>query len=130
MFYRLHLVKALTIHPRFYGPQLRQTLTDELKRKVEGSCDGSNGYIFAVISVLDYGEPTIPNDGSGKARFTCTYDCVVMRPFKGEVLDCTVSQATAVRSFVSSLRAAATRSDVVSFLISPFLKRRTLALMC
>ena len=106
MFYRMRLTKLLTVHPRHYGPMLQQTLADELRRKVEGSCDGSYGYILAVISVLDYGEPSIPNDGSGKARFVCSYDCVVMRPFKGEVIDCTVSLATAVRSIHPSAQPA------------------------
>lgn len=43
-------------------------------------------------------QPKIPVDSGGSARFRCTYDCVVMRPFKGEVIDCAATQVTAVRS--------------------------------
>lgn len=56
MFYRLQLQKSLVLQPRFYGPKLQETLADELRRQVEGSCDGTHGYIFAVIKVIDYGE--------------------------------------------------------------------------
>ncbi len=33
----------------------------------------------------------VKRDGSGKATFDVTYLCMVLRPFKGEVVDCIVT---------------------------------------
>lgn len=61
---------------------------------MEGSCNARYGYIVLVTSVTDVGPPMIADDGTAAAKFRVTYDCVVMRPFKGEVIDCVVTQAT------------------------------------
>lgn len=39
----------------------------------------------------------IRQDGSGFATFKATFQCITYRPFKGEVLDCVVSQVNKVR---------------------------------
>jgi hypothetical protein len=38
----------------------------------------------------------IRRDGSGFATFKATFQCITFRPFKGEVLDCVVSQVNKV----------------------------------
>lgn len=38
----------------------------------------------------------IRQDGSGFATFKATFQCITFRPFKGEVLDCVVSQVNKV----------------------------------
>jgi len=38
----------------------------------------------------------IRQDGSGFATFKATFQCIAFRPFKGEVLDCVVSQVNRV----------------------------------
>jgi DNA-directed RNA polymerase subunit E'/Rpb7 len=40
----------------------------------------------------------IRNDGSGLATFEVKYNCLVFRPFKGEVLDAVVTDVNKVRS--------------------------------
>lgn len=40
----------------------------------------------------------IRQDGSGFATFKATFQCITYRPFKGEVLDCMVSQVNKVCS--------------------------------
>ncbi len=36
-------------------------------------------------------------DTSAFAKFTVTYECIVFRPFKGEVLDCVVTSVNKAR---------------------------------
>lgn len=43
-------------------------------------------YIISVVQITSVGEGKImPSDGS--AKFKCAYTAVVMKPFKGEVVD-------------------------------------------
>ena len=45
-----------------------------------------NRYIISVVQITSVGEGKImPSDGS--AKFKCAYTAVVMKPFKGEVVD-------------------------------------------
>jgi DNA-directed RNA polymerase subunit E'/Rpb7 len=45
----------------------------------------------------------ISTDGSGRAVFTLTYRCIVMRPFPGEVVDCEVVSVNQVDLKLHSL---------------------------
>ena len=46
-------------------------------------------YIIAVVAINEIGEgKVLPS--TGQARFKCEYTCVVMKPFKGEVVDAKV----------------------------------------
>lgn len=51
---------------------------------------GSYGYVVGVIGVLGIGTGMI-RDGTGYVTFPIKYECVVFRPFKGEVLEAVVS---------------------------------------
>lgn len=53
-------------------------------------------YIIAVVAVTNIGTGRImPSDGS--AKFQCEYTAVVMKPFKGEVVDGKVTIVNKVR---------------------------------
>ena len=39
----------------------------------------------------------IRQDGTGLATFTIEYQCIVCRPYKGEVMDCIVASVNKVR---------------------------------
>jgi DNA-directed RNA polymerase II subunit RPB7 len=43
-------------------------------------------YIISVITINDIGEGKIM-PSTGQARFKCVYTAIVMKPFKGEVVD-------------------------------------------
>ncbi len=63
--------------------------------KVEGTVSGKHGFVAAVPEVLEYGRGAI-REGTGFATFKVKYYCIVMRPVKGEVMDCVVTSVNKV----------------------------------
>lgn len=63
-------------------------------------------YIIAVVAVTNIGTGRImPSDGS--AKFQCEYTAVVMKPFKGEVVDGKVTIVNKVSFFLAAAFLAA-----------------------
>ena len=67
-----------------------------LDAQVEGTCSGKHGFIICVTGMGNVGKGSI-REGLGTALFKVQYSCVVLRPFKGEVIDCVVSSVSKVR---------------------------------
>ena len=59
MFYHISLEHEIMLHPRYFGPQLMDTVKQKLVSEVEGTCTGKYGFVIAVT--------TIDNIGSGSA---------------------------------------------------------------
>ena len=98
VFFKKQLVKALRVPPKSLGPTIRQTVRDLLVADVEGTCiDGA--FVVAVVSIDKFGDGYI-EPLEGYVRFDITYNAIMMKPFKNEILDSTVSQVTAVRGGV------------------------------
>lgn len=70
----------------------------DVNAQVEGTCSGKYGFIICVTGMGQVGKGSI-REGSGTALFKVQYSCVVLRPFKGEVLDCVVSSVNKVWCF-------------------------------
>ena len=68
--------------------------------QVEGTCDGDYGYIVAVLNILDKSKGLL-KDSTGFASYQVKYACVVLRPFRGEVMDVLVSSVSKVSAGVS-----------------------------
>lgn len=99
MFYHLKLHTTVDLPPKYFGPKLRETIIDYVKAEAQGKCSRQNGYIICVQSVDDIGQGKIRQDGTGIATFDVTYSAIVMRPFKGEVLDCVVASVNKMGFF-------------------------------
>ncbi len=93
-FFVVTLSRRVHIHPRFFGVKLHDILTKRLVMDVEGTFEGRYGFIVAVLQVSNGIPPGELEDHSGFAVFPLTYQAVVFRPFKGEVLDSVVSKVT------------------------------------
>ena len=106
MFFLVEQFKELEVHPRFFGPKLREEIERRLRQEVEGTCNGEFGFILAVISVLDTGKGLI-REGSGSAVFNLRYKCICMKPFKGQVMDVVVTSVNKVSATPSVKRRAA-----------------------
>jgi DNA-directed RNA polymerase II subunit RPB7 len=91
MFFHILLHRNLQLHPRHFGPNLRNTLIQKLHTEVEGTCSGRYGFIVMVTSIASVGLGKI-NDGTGLVTFPIAYRAIVFRPFKGEVVDAVVTQ--------------------------------------
>ncbi|KAI9790178.1 MAG: DNA-directed RNA polymerase II subunit [Peltula sp. TS41687] len=85
MFFLYELERVIALHPSFFGPRIKEYLTNKLLDDVEGTCNGQY-YVVCVMDVYDITEGRIL-PGSGVAEFTVHYRAVVWRPFKGETVD-------------------------------------------
>lgn len=101
MLYMIALERELELQPRFFGPRLREVLEQKLISEVEGTCSGKHGFIICVTGMGNVGKGSI-REGLGTALFKVQYSCVVLRPFKGEVIDCVVSSVSKVGFFADA----------------------------
>jgi len=78
---------------------MRTYLKRKLLSDVEGTVSGQYGYIICVLDnhKIDIGAGKIV-PGVGLAEFTVTYQAIIFKPFKGEVVDGTVTTVNKVRT--------------------------------
>lgn len=100
MYFLYDLERTITLHPSFFGPRVKEYLTNRLLEDVEGTCTGSY-YIICVMDAYDISEGRVV-PGSAVAEYTVHYRAVVWRPFKGE----TVGHALKQSHINQALRAA------------------------
>ncbi|BEI92543.1 uncharacterized protein CcaverHIS019_0501710 [Cutaneotrichosporon cavernicola] len=86
MFFLRQLTHNILLHPSYFGAQLEEYVRQKLYEDVEGTCNGKYGYIISVVTINDIGEGKVM-PSTGQARFKCVYTAIVMKPFKGEVVD-------------------------------------------
>ena len=90
MFYHIQLDHEVLLHPRYFGPQLMETVKQKLFGEVEGTCTGKYGFVIAVTTI-DNIMPGIIQPGQGFVVYPVKYKAIVFRPFKGEVLNAVLS---------------------------------------
>ena len=95
MFYHIALEKEILLHPRYFGPQLLETVKQKLFTEVEGNCTGKYGFVVAVTSIDNIGAGIIL-PSRGFVQYPIKYKAIVFRPFKGEVVDAIVTQVNKV----------------------------------
>ncbi|GLH00707.1 Uncharacterized protein GBIM_07000 [Gryllus bimaculatus] len=98
MFYHISLEHEILLHPRYFGPQLLETVKQKLYTEVEGTCTGKYGFVIAVTTIDNIGSGLI-QPGQGFVVYPVKYKAIVFRPFKGEVLDAVVTQVNKVGMF-------------------------------
>ncbi|TVU19308.1 hypothetical protein EJB05_35449, partial [Eragrostis curvula] len=101
MFFHIVLERNMQLHPRHFGPHLRDKLVSKLIKDVEGTCSGRHGFVVAITGVEDIGKGLI-REGTGYVTFPVKYQCVVFRPFKGEILEAVVTMVNKVEPLASS----------------------------
>ncbi|GFG33738.1 hypothetical protein Cfor_05480 [Coptotermes formosanus] len=97
-FRAISLEHEILLHPRYFGPQLLETVKQKLYTEVEGTCTGKYGFVIAVTSIDNIGAGLI-QPGQGFVVYPVKYKAIVFRPFKGEVLDAVVTQVNKVGMF-------------------------------
>ncbi|KAI8424899.1 hypothetical protein MSG28_006819 [Choristoneura fumiferana] len=88
---QISLEHEILLHPRYFGPQLLDTVKQKLYTEVEGTCTGKYGFVIAVTTIDNIGAGLI-QPGQGFVVYPIKYKAIVFRPFKGEVLDAIVTQ--------------------------------------
>ena len=51
MYFQVTLKRNMLLHPRNFGPKMREVLRANLKKEVEGTCNGRYGYIVLVTKI-------------------------------------------------------------------------------
>ncbi|XP_062510507.1 DNA-directed RNA polymerase II subunit RPB7 [Corticium candelabrum] len=101
MFYHVQLEHEIVLHPRYFGPNLLDTVKRKLFAEVEGSCTGKHGFVIAVTTIDNIGVGFV-QPGQGFVKYPIKYKAIVFRPFKGEVLDAVVTQVNKVGLFTEA----------------------------
>lgn len=95
---QISLEHEILLHPKYFGPQLMETVKQKLYTEVEGTCTGKYGFVIAVTTIDMIGSGII-QPGQGFVVYPVKYKAIVFRPFKGEVLDAVVKQVNKVGMF-------------------------------
>lgn len=51
MFYHIPLDHEICLHPKYFGPDLLETVKRKLFNEVEGTCTGKYGFVVAVTTI-------------------------------------------------------------------------------
>ncbi|MXQ90722.1 hypothetical protein E5288_WYG016086 [Bos mutus] len=97
-FRSISLEHEILLHPRYFGPNLLNTVKQKLFTEVEGTCTGKYGFVIAVTTIDNIGAGVI-QPGRGFVLYPVKYKAIVFRPFKGEVVDAVVTQVNKVGLF-------------------------------
>ena len=78
MFYHISLEHEIMLHPRYFGPQLMDTVKQKLFTEVEGTCTGKYGFVIAVTTIDSVGAGLI-QPGQGFVLYPVKYKAIVFR---------------------------------------------------
>jgi len=77
------------MHPSSFGPRLHEEIKKALYQEVEGTIDPRYGFVIAVTKVQEIPLGEVQEGGS--VKFNVTYQAIIFRPFRNQVLDAVVS---------------------------------------
>jgi len=99
MYFVISDKKSIAMRPCDLGPFFLQRLEARLRYDLEGSLSKNHdGTIVHIFRVTDRSKPRI-QDGTGFAVVDVSFEAIVFRPFKNEVIDCVVSEVTRLGFF-------------------------------
>ncbi|KAJ5899949.1 hypothetical protein N7495_004693 [Penicillium taxi] len=89
MFFLKQETKTISLHPSYFGPNMRDYLTARLHEEEEGRCTGEY-FVIAVMDTVEVGDGrVIPSDGN--AEYNIQYRAIIWKPFRGETVDAIVT---------------------------------------
>lgn len=98
VFFQQTLTRTVVMHPQFLGRDLKNEIFKRLKAEVEGMSVGESGYLIAVVTVHDEGTSKgLIDHLTGFVKYRVSFDAVMFRPFRNEVMDLVVSTVSQVR---------------------------------
>lgn len=80
--------------PSTFGPNLHEQIRQRVYREVQGTVDGRYGFIIMITTVQPIPRGQIQE--GGHAVFPVTYQAIVFKPFRGEVLETIVERVEAI----------------------------------
>ena len=97
MYYLKELQHSLKLNPAFFTSDLREHLKKRLLAEVEGSCTGRYGFIICILKITNIDKGLINLEGF--AEYKLKYLGIVFKPFRGEVVEGTVSSVNKMGFF-------------------------------
>ncbi|PRQ26236.1 putative DNA-directed RNA polymerase [Rosa chinensis] len=102
MFFHIVLERNMQLDPRYFSNNLRENLVTQLMEDVnKGICSSQHGVVVAITGIENIGKGLIVN-GTRFASFPVRYQCVVCRPFKGEILEAVVTMVNKMGFFAEA----------------------------
>ncbi len=101
-FIRKQLKRNILLEPHNLGPGLESEVRRQLIEETEGKCLGKNGFVIRMLD-LDEIEPGLVENDSGSVNVQVLYSCFMLRPFRNEVLDSVVYNASNESGFWARL---------------------------
>lgn len=98
MFFVKDFIHRIHLSPSYLGPQIQSLVKDYLYKTIEGSCTDS-GYVISVLDIGDVSEGVISL--SGLTTFTVKYKALVLKPFRGEIVEASVIETNKMGIFAS-----------------------------
>lgn len=100
MFYIMHLIAEINLHPSLFGSKLKATVRKRVIEEKEGQSVPKYGYVVSVMAINDddIGAGVVDST-NGFAKFMVRYQALLFRPFKNEVCDAVVESVTQVGFF-------------------------------
>lgn len=100
MFYVKTLEHEVELTPNHFGPKLKDTIVNAVKKEMEGVALAEYGYVINVIEVpKEEIKSGVIEYHNGNVIFKCKYTALMLRPFVNEVLDAVVSQCNTLGFF-------------------------------
>ncbi|KAL6217318.1 hypothetical protein ACLB2K_010535 [Fragaria x ananassa] len=94
--------RNIQLNPRYFGRNLQENLVTQLIKDVnKGTCSQQHGFVVAITGIENIGKGLIVN-GTGFVSFPVRYQCVVCRPFKGEILEAVVTMVNKMGFFAEA----------------------------
>jgi hypothetical protein len=84
MFFLKEETKVISLHPSYFGPNVREYLINRLNEEEEGRCTGDH-FVICVMDMVDIGEGRVL-PSSGHAEYTIKYRAIIWKPFRGETV--------------------------------------------
>lgn len=91
-FVKKQMKKDILLEPKHLGPDMKRHVEQQVTDEVEGKCMGKYGYVIRVLGI-DAMAPGLVDNDSGCVNINILYSCIMLRPFKNEVLDAVVFNA-------------------------------------
>jgi DNA-directed RNA polymerase II subunit RPB7 len=82
----------ILLEPSHLGPDMKRKVEQQVTDEVEGKCMGKYGYVIRVIGI-DHIAPGLIDNDTGSVSVNILYSCIMLRPFKNEILDAIIFNA-------------------------------------
>ena len=106
VFFKKRLTRVVYVHPQHLGPRLREHIKARTQDDVQSAAMGTVSGVGFVVLVLQIKDDMISRGTidhlTGLTRFEVSYDAIVFRPFRNEVLDATAKVCTAQGVFAEA----------------------------